>query len=200
MHALILFIIQYSYWGIFLALALGIFGLPIPDETLMAYIGFLSFQGKLAYIPVLAVAFLGTACGITMEYFLGKKIGYRLLKRYSSRMHVNSEHVQNAEKFFNTYGMISLFIGYFIPGIRHLTGIFAGTSRMPYRVFAIYAYAGGLVWTMTFVNMGYFLAEKWQRISGYSHRFIIPFLFVLIIFFALRIYLRMPAGNKESGS
>ena len=39
MHALLLSIAQYSYVGIFIALGLGIVGLPIPDETLMAYAG-----------------------------------------------------------------------------------------------------------------------------------------------------------------
>lgn len=200
MHSIITSIMHYSYAGIFLALGLGIFGLPLPDETLMAYVGFLCFQGKLAYLPAVVVAFLGTSCGITIEYILGYKIGYRLLQRYSSRININSEHIKNVERFYNTYGMIALIIGYFIPGIRHLTGIFAGTSRMPYRVFALFAYSGGLFWTMTFVSLGYYLAAKWHRLSVYSYHYIIPFLLVLIVFFVLRTYWRIPIETRKMDS
>jgi len=61
MHALLLSITQYSYPGIFIALGLGILGLPIPDEMLLAFVGFLIFQGKLIYFYAIAVAFIGTS-------------------------------------------------------------------------------------------------------------------------------------------
>ena len=34
---------RYGYAGIFLALVLGIVGLPIPDETLLVFCGYLKF-------------------------------------------------------------------------------------------------------------------------------------------------------------
>lgn len=50
MHPFFLFILKYSYFGIFTALGLGILGLSIPDETLMALIGFLAFKGDLTFV------------------------------------------------------------------------------------------------------------------------------------------------------
>jgi membrane protein DedA with SNARE-associated domain len=60
MHSLLFSITAYSYFGIFVALALGILGLPIPDETLMAYAGFLVFQGTFNFLYTVMVAFIGT--------------------------------------------------------------------------------------------------------------------------------------------
>ena len=60
MHSLLLGIIKYSYLEIFIALGLGILGLPIPDETLMAYAGFLVSQGGLNYFYTIMVAFTGS--------------------------------------------------------------------------------------------------------------------------------------------
>lgn len=188
MHTLLLSITKYSYIGIFIALGLGILGLPIPDETLMAFIGFLVFKGKLNPLYAVMFAFMGTSCGITVEYILGSKLGRFLLKRYSAKIPVNPENVRNAEIFYNKYGKYALFIGYFIPGIRHVTGIFAGTSHMSYRMFALFAYTGGLLWTITFVGIGYFLAEKWHRVYVYSHRYIIPIVLLALICILLRIY------------
>jgi membrane protein DedA with SNARE-associated domain len=36
---------QYGYFGIYGLLMLGIFGLPLPDETLLLFCGFLGFEG-----------------------------------------------------------------------------------------------------------------------------------------------------------
>ena len=188
MHSLLFSITTYSYFGIFVALGLGILGLPIPDETLMAYAGFLVFQGKFNFFYTIIVAFIGTTCGITIEYILGRTFGNPFIKRYSAKIYVNSEHIQNAENFYNRYGKFALFIGYFIPGVRHLTAIFAGTSLMPYRIFALFAYAGGLLWTLIFVSLGYFLGEKWHNVYMYSHRYIIPVVLVSIVVLGIAIY------------
>jgi membrane protein DedA with SNARE-associated domain len=189
MHSLLFSITKYSYLEIFIALGLGIVGLPIPDEALMAYAGFLVFQGKLNYLCTIVVAFTGTSCGITLGYVLGKTFGNPLIKKYASKMHVSPDDLQNAEKFYNKYGKFALFIGYFIPGVRHLTAIFAGISLMPYRTFSFFSFAGGLLWTITLVSLGYLLGEKWRHIYMYSHRFIMPAVFISMIFLLIRIYM-----------
>jgi membrane protein DedA with SNARE-associated domain len=150
MHSILLHIAQYSYWGIFFSLGLGILGLPIPDETLMAFVGFLAFQGKLNYSLAIIVAFIGTSCGITIGYFIGRLSDKLFLEKYSEKIHINPEHFRSAEQFYRRYGKLALCIGYFIPGVRHLTAILAGISRMPYRIFAFFAYAGGFLWTVLF--------------------------------------------------
>jgi membrane protein DedA with SNARE-associated domain len=199
MHSLLLSITKYSYFEIFIALGLGIVGLPVPDETLMAYAGFLVFQGKLNYFYTILLAFAGTSCGITIGYVLGRTFGNPFIKRYAEKMHVNPDDIQNAEKFYNRYGKFALFVGYFIPGVRHLTAIFAGTSLMPYRTFALFAYPGGFFWTITLVSLGYFLGEKWRHVYMYSHRFIIPLVLLFIAVLLIGIYLKtVKAKSKES--
>ena len=188
MHSLLLSIVKYSYAGIFIALGLGIVGLPIPDETLMAYAGFLVSQGKLNYSYTIMIAFLGTSCGITIGYVLGRTFGNPFIKKYAARIHINPDDIHRAEKFYNQYGKYAVFIGYFIPGVRHLTAVFAGTSLMPYRTFALFAYTGGFTWTVSLVSLGYFLGEKWHQVYMYSHRFIIPLVLFSIIIFIIYIY------------
>jgi len=188
MHLLLSSITTYSYAGIFAALGLGILGLPVPDETLMAYAGFLVAQGKINFLYTVIFAFLGTSCGITMGYILGRTWGNPFIKRYSAKGYVNLKYIKNAENFYYKYGKYALFIGYFIPGVRHLTAIFAGASLMPYRIFASFAYAGGLLWTIIFVSLGYFLGEKWHYIYMYSHRYIIPVVLVSMIVLGIVVY------------
>jgi membrane protein DedA with SNARE-associated domain len=188
MHALLLTITKYSYFGIFVALGLGILGFPITDETLIAFVGFLVYEGKLNYLYAFAVCFTGASLGITMGYIIGRTLGTRLIKRYSARLKVNPDQIQNAKKFYVQYGKFALFIGYFIPGVRHLTAIFAGSSIMPYPLFAAFAYSGAALWTIVFMNLGFFLGERWHRVSAYSNRYIIPFMLLVAIFLAIAVY------------
>ena len=46
-------IAQYGYLAIFVLLMLGIIGLPVPDETILLFAGYLSFKGDLRLEPTL---------------------------------------------------------------------------------------------------------------------------------------------------
>ena len=190
MQCILPFLIKYSYLGIFVALGLGILGLPIPGETLMAFIGFLAFKGHLSFPHAVMVAFAGTICGVSIGYLLGRSFGHPVLEKYSTRLRMNPEHLHKAEEWYSKYGKFALFIGYFIPGVRHLTAVFAGIAVMPYRVFALYIFAGGFLWTVTFVTMGYYLGEKWELVYTYSYHFIVPFAILSIVIFLLINVLR----------
>jgi len=71
-------VIEYGAVGIFSLLALGIIGAPIPDEGVLAFAGYLVFEGKLQLFPIVAAAFLGSAAGITLSYGLGRTLGIYL--------------------------------------------------------------------------------------------------------------------------
>jgi membrane protein DedA with SNARE-associated domain len=190
MQYILPFLIKYSYIGIFAALGLGILGLPIPDETLMVLAGFLVFKGTLSYPYAVMAAFAGTICGISIGYLLGRGFGHSFLEKYSCKLGITPKHLHKAEEWYGKYGKFALFICYFVPGVRHLTAIFAGIALIPYRVFAMYAFTGGLLWTVTFVTMGYYLGENWKLVYTYSYRYILPFAIVATVIFLLISFLR----------
>ncbi len=163
----------YGYAGIFSLLLLGIIGLPIPDETLMIFSGYLVFKGELSLVPTIASAFLGSICGITVSYVLGRTGGFFLFKKYGHFFHITQEQFTRVHDWLEHTGRWGLIFGYFIPGVRHLTAIVAGTSQMRYRVFASLTYAGGLLWSLTFVSAGFFLGQGWQESSASYHRWIL---------------------------
>jgi len=55
-------------------------------------------------------------------------------------------------------------IGYFVPGFRHFTAIVAGTSKLEYRAFALFAYSGAVLWVSTFLFIGYHFGEHFKQI------------------------------------
>jgi membrane protein DedA with SNARE-associated domain len=132
----------------------------VPDETLLAFAGYLVFKGRLHLAPTMAVAFLGSVSGVTISFTLGRTAGTFVIERFGAYLHLTGERIERAHQWFEHLGKWSLMIGYFIPGIRHLTAFVAGSTKLEPLVFALYAYTGGLIWSATFIASGYFLGEK----------------------------------------
>jgi membrane protein DedA with SNARE-associated domain len=163
-------VVQYGYLGIFSLLVLGIVGLPVPDETLLAFAGYLIRRGDLKAFPVWLAALLGSMCGITISYILGRTTGYYLIRKYGPRMHFPPERLDLVHHWFRRLGGFTLTFGYFVPGVRHFTAAVAGASRLEVHVFAAFAYGGAVLWTSCFITLGYFLGELWPQGLGSVHR------------------------------
>src|SRR5262245_41120306 len=100
----IAWITQYGYVAIFLLLVLGIVGLPVPDETLLTFTGYLIYKGALAPVPAFLAAFLGSSSGITISYVLGRTFGVRLIERYGRYLRIREEHLEKAHAWFRKAG------------------------------------------------------------------------------------------------
>jgi membrane protein DedA with SNARE-associated domain len=160
----------YGYTAIFFLLVLGIVGLPVPDETLLTFTGYLIFRGTLNAPAAAATAFFGSACGITLSYVLGRTLGLSLLHRYGKYIHLTEARLAEVHEWFERFGRWALFVGYWVPGVRHFTAYVAGTSWLEYPRFALAAYSGALVWSLSFITLGYFLGDQWERLFGEIHR------------------------------
>lgn len=166
---------NYGYAGLFGLLILGIVGLPVPDETLLVFSGYLIFKGRLHPLGAFLAAFSGSACGISVSYLIGRTLGYHAVLRYGKYVHITPERLDRAHAWFERVGDWLLFIGYFIPGVRHVTALVAGTSELEYQKFARFAYCGAAVWVAVFLSVGYFVGENWQTAVATVHRYLLEF-------------------------
>jgi membrane protein DedA with SNARE-associated domain len=166
-------IAQYGYGALFVLLMLGIVGLPVPDETLLLFAGYLTFKQKLAVLPTVAAAFLGSVCGITLSYGLGRTVGTYLVRTLGHLIGVDAGKLEEVRAWYLRRGKYALVFGYFVPGVRHLAAVVAGSSKLPPAVFALFAYSGGLFWSVSFLAAGYLLGEEWSRLSAVIHRWLV---------------------------
>lgn len=162
-HHVVGFISQYAYGGIFALLVLGIVGLPLPDEFLLTFVGYLVFRQRLAFVPALGAAFAGSVCGITLSFLIGRTAGAWVVHRFGRWLHVDGADLQRAHDWFERLGGWSLTFGYFVAGVRHLTAVAAGMAKYEPPKFAAYAYSGALLWTTTFIGLGIYLGERWHE-------------------------------------
>jgi len=161
---LLMWIHQYGYAGLSALLILGIVGLPLPDETILTAVGYLVFRGHLSYFPSLLAGVLGGAIGITLSYLIGSLFGRPLLLRVGHHLHVKEASLQRIERYFEKYGGVTLIVGFFIPGVRHITAIVAGVGGMPYPRFAVSAYTGVCIWVTLFITLGRFAGPQLEAL------------------------------------
>lgn len=186
---------QYGYLGIFSLLMVGIFGLPLPDESILAFCGFLVYRGDLHWLPTVAAASLGSMTGVTISYLIGRTVGFRLVANYGHVIHLTVERMERVRLWLDRVGKWGLFFGYFVPGIRHLTALTAGTSKLSPHVFASYAYAGGVVWAVTYIVLGYYLGKEWHLVTGRIASVSLIMFGVLTLLFAAYFFVKHKRQN-----
>lgn len=159
-----LWLTQYGSFVLFAALTLGIIALPVPEETLMVLAGVLMHQGKLDIPSTTAAAYLGCLSGISVSYIIGRLAGNFLLTKYGRFVGITEDRLKRAHRWFERFGKWTLPVGYFIPGVRHFTGFSAGTSKLHFAQFVLFAYSGALVWVSLFLSIGYFYGKQWAAL------------------------------------
>lgn len=171
--------------GLFVLQMLGIFGLPIPDETVMVLAGVMVSRGQLRLAPTAAAAVTGAMTGITVSFIVGRFGGLPLLLRYGSKIHISRSALARAERWFASVGKWLLVVGYFIPGVRHVTAIVAGASNLPARTFLVFAYVGAALWVGCFLSLGYLLADEWRGLLADFYRYARVFVLIGIALVAI---------------
>src|SRR5438132_12754482 len=97
-QAVVQWITEYGYLGMFFLLILGIVGLPVPDEWLLVISGYLAFKNVLGFAPTVAVAFIGSAGGFTMSYVLGRTSSGFMIRRYGHWLSIDRSEERRVGK------------------------------------------------------------------------------------------------------
>ena len=161
MDAITYWITQYGCVAIFCLLMLGIVGLPVPDEILLTFVGYLIFARDLKPRPRGPGGFFGQHLRHHPELLPGAHLRPALDREIRPFHPFENEAPGPGAALVQPHRQMDPDRGLFLPGVRHFTGFVAGTSKLQLRVFAGYAYLGALFWAATFISLGYFLGAEW---------------------------------------
>ncbi len=178
---------DYGYWLLFIGLVLEFVALPFPGETTLTYAGYLSHIGVIHWLPSMLLAFAGTTIGMSITYIIGYKAGAPFIERYGKWFFLTHRTRERTKRWFDKYGGKVLFIGYFIPGVRHFTGYFSGMMNFPFRTFALYAYSGAFFWVVFFISLGNLLGPQWEVLFDVIERY--AWILVAVLGCSLVIYI-----------
>ncbi|MGE6595100.1 DedA family protein [Bacillus proteolyticus] len=162
LHELLSYIEQYGYWALFFCLWLGIIGMPIPDEMIVMSGGFVSSLGILSVIPAFLLTYLGVVSGLSLGYILGKIFGTKVLDKLMKKK--KAKYVVKSQEMVEKYGHYALVTSYFIPVVRHIVPYLVGMNNMSFKVYALYSYTTGFVWTLVYFVLGSLFGQRINRI------------------------------------
>ncbi len=160
-------IMVYGYAGLFVFLMAGIVGVPLPEDLMLACAGYLIFKGCLNPWPTYAAAFFGSVCGITVSYFIGRYLGYSVIAGRGYRFGLSPAKMAKVMEWYSRFGKWTLTFGYYVGGVRHVNALVAGALKLRFPSFALFAYVGAFIWSVSLISAGYLLGKDWAHISGH---------------------------------
>ena len=200
LDAVLHLIASFGYIALFALLVGGLVGIPVPDEMLLMVAGYLVFKGGLNGPGAAMAAFLGSICGITITYFLGRTGGYYLIKKLFSFFNISQDRLAHAVALIGSRGRWAMPLSYFMPGLRQATPFTAGTLGIRFAVFAAATYPAGLVWAAAFVALGYYAGEEWLNASQEIHRCLGIGALVITVLLMCAFIVRLRYFGKQPGA
>ncbi|HVV84033.1 MAG TPA: DedA family protein [Kofleriaceae bacterium] len=175
-----------GYPGLFLLIVLESTLVPIPSELVMPFAGYLASRGTFSLPAILAVNAAGAVTGSLISYLVGAAGGRPLLERYGKYVMVRAEDLRKTDDYFARHGGWTIFIGRFIPVVRHLISLPAGVARMRLSVFTFQTALGATIWGGGLMVVGYEIGANWERFARVAKRLdLIVGVIVLVILAAL---------------
>jgi membrane protein DedA with SNARE-associated domain/membrane-associated phospholipid phosphatase len=145
-------------------------GLVAPGEFTVILGGVIAGQGEINVLLLLALTWLAAFLGDTTSFMIGSRLGRGFLERHGPRVKITAERLNQVEGYFAKHGGKTILIGRFIGLVRALAPFIAGSSKMPYRRFAPYSVIGTGLWSATFVLLGYFFWQSFEKVAGIAGR------------------------------
>jgi membrane-associated protein len=138
-------------------------GFVLPGETAAVLGGVAVARGSVSLLAIMAVVVGAAIVGDTVGYEVGRHVGTRVLRTRLLRRH--APRLDDAREFLAHRGGSAVFLGRFVAFFRAVIPALAGTARMPYRRFLAFNAAGGLVWGVGFILVGYLAGNSYAAVE-----------------------------------
>ena len=155
MNDLLSMMARHGYALTFALLLAEAMGFPFPAAIALVAAGAAVASHTLWGPGVLLAALLALMIGDTSLFWLGRYSGWALLG-VLCRLSINPETciLHSAESFYKR-GKVTLVIAKFIPGLNTMAAPLAGSMKMRFSQFLRLDLAGGLLYVLTYLLVGY---------------------------------------------
>ncbi len=163
-----------GYGGIVLLMAIESACIPLPSEIIMPFCGYLVYSGRFNIWLVSIAGALGCVVGSLVAYWVGMYGGRPLIEKYGRFVLVSKHDLDLADRWFDRFGEVIVFVSRLLPAIRTFIAFPAGVARMNLKKFIIYTFAGSLPWCLALAYVGQKLGERWDkdpRLKTLFHQF-----------------------------
>ncbi len=168
---------------------------PIPNEAILLFAGFLTATGHINLIWAWAASIAGTTAGATLSYWIARTFGPPGVRKIGRYVFLTPTRLAAAEAFFRHRGALTIFIARLTPIVRTVISYVAGLSAMPYRPFLLATAAGCAIWNILVLLVGRAAGDHWAELF---QRFHTPVLLIgVLAIAAVAVYLTFEHALKK---
>jgi membrane-associated protein len=177
----------------------GLIPAPLPGDSLLFIAGFFcstdagSKDPHLNLAMVVGYSFFAAIAGAQLGYLLGRRYGTRLFKPEARLF--KTDYLERAQEFFDRRGARAVVLARFIPFVRTIVPMLAGTSRMSQRAFLSANVIGATLWAAGISLLGYGLGK--QIGEDNIDKYLLPMVAVIIALSLIPPFLEYRKHRRE---
>jgi membrane protein DedA with SNARE-associated domain len=155
----------------------------LEGETFVLLAGYASARGLLNLPLLVMCAWIGSFCGDQFYFFLGRRFGTRVLRRFPRWQ----PGVDRALRLLERYDTGFILSFRFIYGVRNFSSFAMGMSPLRWSRFLVLNFIAAGLWAITFAGGGYMFGEALSAVLGDAAE--IMGLVALVVFVVVVTYL-----------
>lgn len=168
----------------------------LPGDSILFVIGALGATGALDLKLAVVLLIIAAIVGNTINYFIGKMIGYRILENsklpFINRI-IKKEYIEKTNAFYEKHGGKAILLSRFLPILRTFAPFVAGIGKMNFAKFTMYNALGAIAWILIFMMGGYFFGN----IPAVKNNFTIVILGIILVSLLPAIITGLMQGRKR---
>ena len=155
--------------GVFVLMLLESACIPVPSEATMLFAGFNVSNGEYSLFAATAVGSLANLVGSWIAYWIGRAGRVDILEKHGAKLHIKKSHLERADRWFEKYGDVTVFVTRMLPIIRTFISLPAGVARMPFWRFSVLTLAGCVPWVLMLTFIGKQAGDTWEQWKDNLH-------------------------------
>ena len=155
-------------------------GLPVPSLPILLAAGALAGAGMMNYGAVVALSVAAAVSSDLIWYQIGRRRGIKVLQLLCRISLEPDSCVRNTETVFAKYGVRSLLVAKFIPGLNTAAAPLAGIVGMVFGRFLLFDAMGATLWVASISGVGYYFSNQLERVAAQAERLGFGLLLLLV--------------------
>src|SRR5215470_20022546 len=161
------FISIYGIWVVAAFIALESIGIPLPAEAALIAAGL--FAARTHGIDIWSLIAAGTVAAIFGEivgFWIGRQFGHQLLMRYGARLGFTEGRIRIGQWLLVRYGGRFVFVARFLPFLRNMAAVLAGTNSMGQHSFYFASATAAVAWIICYGLGAYSFGEVFANLAS----------------------------------
>jgi membrane protein DedA with SNARE-associated domain len=180
----------------------GVIAVP-GTEAPTLFAGFNVYDGKMTLFGVILAGVIGDVLGVIVAYWIGRLGGRELIERHGRKVHISTDDLDRAHRWYERWGAPVMFVGRFTPLIRLVFPYTAGVAEMPFVRCVSFAALGSIGWIGGLALLGRAVGSQWP--SWRSHLEYVDYvalalLIAVVAFLVYRHVHRVRAARERASS